>query len=82
MASSAAAQAQASQPQAAAPSPSAAVQKKPAPASQTTHGSLRKQDGTVGYATTNMLTFEDTRAIPRDGKLIADDGTVLSINGM
>lgn len=34
-----------------------------------------------GYAETNMLTFENCKARPRDGKMIADDGSVLSVNG-
>ncbi|KAK1976972.1 hypothetical protein LZ30DRAFT_602358 [Colletotrichum cereale] len=32
------------------------------------------------YAETNMLSFESSRAVPRDGKLVADDGTVLAPN--
>ncbi|TQN75403.1 E3 ubiquitin-protein ligase SNT2, partial [Colletotrichum shisoi] len=33
------------------------------------------------YAETNMLSFGNSRAVPRDGKLVADDGTVLAPNG-
>lgn len=33
------------------------------------------------YAETNMLSFENSGAVPRDGKLVADDGTVLAPNG-
>lgn len=36
----------------------------------------------AGYKVTNMLSFERTGAIPKDGKLVADDGTVLQANGM
>ncbi|OLN88561.1 E3 ubiquitin-protein ligase SNT2 [Colletotrichum chlorophyti] len=32
------------------------------------------------YAETNMLSFENGGAVPRDGKLVADDGTVLAPN--
>ncbi|KAK1447027.1 BAH domain-containing protein [Colletotrichum cuscutae] len=32
------------------------------------------------YAETNMLSFENSGAVPRDGKLVADDGTVLAPN--
>lgn len=35
-----------------------------------------------GYKETNMLTFEKSRAVLVDGKLIADDGTELGTNGM
>jgi hypothetical protein len=35
-----------------------------------------------GYSETNMLTFENCNALPnKDGKMIADDGTVLGVNG-
>ncbi|KAI1809365.1 hypothetical protein GGS20DRAFT_309237 [Poronia punctata] len=33
-----------------------------------------------GYRETNMLSFEKCNAIPRDGKMVADDGTVLQAN--
>lgn len=35
-----------------------------------------------GYAATNLLTFENCGARPKDGKLIADDGTYLEVNGI
>lgn len=41
-------------------------------------------DGTpsvAGYGETNLLTFENCKARPKDGKMIADDGTVLEVNG-
>ncbi|KAI1322220.1 hypothetical protein F5Y16DRAFT_51572 [Xylariaceae sp. FL0255] len=34
----------------------------------------------VGYKETNMLSFEQHGAIPKDGKMTADDGTVLQAN--
>jgi hypothetical protein len=34
-----------------------------------------------GYSETNMLTFENCKGRPKDGKMIADDGTVLEVNG-
>ncbi|KAG4220178.1 hypothetical protein PC116_g31343 [Phytophthora cactorum] len=37
---------------------------------------------TTGYKPTNMLYFEKSGAIPKDGKMVADDGTVLEANGM
>lgn len=40
----------------------------------TMNQSLRVQDS-------NMLTFDDSKGRLRDGKLVADDGTVLAVNG-
>ncbi|KAI0482822.1 hypothetical protein GGR56DRAFT_208991 [Xylariaceae sp. FL0804] len=34
----------------------------------------------AGYKETNMLSFESSRAVPKDGKLVADDGTELQAN--
>lgn len=34
-----------------------------------------------GYGETNMLTFENCKGRPRDGKMVADNGTVLGVNG-
>lgn len=34
-----------------------------------------------GYGETNMLTFESCKGQPKDGKMVADDGTVLGVNG-
>ncbi|KAI2638141.1 hypothetical protein GGS21DRAFT_457060 [Xylaria nigripes] len=34
----------------------------------------------AGYRETNMLSFEKSGAIPKDGKMIADDGTELEVN--
>jgi hypothetical protein len=37
--------------------------------------------GGIGYSVTNLLTFENCGGKPKDGKMIADDGTVLEVNG-
>jgi len=37
--------------------------------------------GSRGYAPSNMLTFDGCKARPKDGKMVADDGTVLKVNG-
>lgn len=34
----------------------------------------------IGYSETNMLTFENCAGKPKNGKMIADDGTVLEVN--
>ena len=51
--------------------PTTTVQKRPAVVSH---------NGT-GYSETNILTFENCSARPKDGKMVADDGTVLEVNG-
>ncbi|KAK0618143.1 hypothetical protein B0T17DRAFT_618771 [Bombardia bombarda] len=33
-----------------------------------------------GYGETNLLTFESSKARPKNGKMVADDGTVLEVN--
>ena len=53
--------------------PTAVVQKRPAVVSHNGNG--------IGYSETNMLTFENCAGKPKDGKMIADDGTVLEVNG-
>ena len=48
------------------------------------HGGSRKATAAVSSARhreTNMLTFENSQGYLKDGKLKADDGTVLGING-
>ena len=35
----------------------------------------------VGYRETNMMSFESSQGYLQHGKLIADDGTVLSVDG-
>ncbi|KAI0140958.1 hypothetical protein F4776DRAFT_653726 [Hypoxylon sp. NC0597] len=42
-------------------------------------GAPAVQNG-VGYKMTNMLSFENCGAVPKDGKLVADDGTTLQAN--
>lgn len=51
--------------------PAATVQKRPAVVSR----------NGIGYSETNMLTFENCAGKPKNGKMIADDGTVLEVNG-
>lgn len=36
---------------------------------------------TAGFAETNMMSFDDCKALPHDGTLTADDGTTLTKNG-
>lgn len=43
------------------------------------NGSLGAREG--GYAETNLLTFENCGARLKNGKMVADDGTVLEVNG-
>lgn len=48
------------------------------------HGASRRATTTVSAARhreTNMLTFENCQGYLKDGKLKADDGTILGING-
>lgn len=48
------------------------------------HGGSRKANAMVSSARhreTNMLTFENSQGYLKDGKLKADDGTVLGVNG-
>ncbi|KAB5580316.1 hypothetical protein GE09DRAFT_432976 [Coniochaeta sp. 2T2.1] len=52
--------------------PTTAVQKRPAVVSHNGNG--------IGYSETNLLTFENCAGRPKDGKMIADDGTVLEVN--
>ncbi|KAI0008526.1 hypothetical protein F4779DRAFT_435935 [Xylariaceae sp. FL0662B] len=42
-----------------------------------THATVQNN---TGYKETNMLSFENCGAIPKDGKMVADDGTVLQAN--
>lgn len=37
--------------------------------------------GASGYKETNMMSFEKCGGMPKDGEMIADDGTVLKVNG-
>lgn len=36
---------------------------------------------TAGFAETNMMSFDECKALPHDGTLTADDGTTLTKNG-
>lgn len=50
----------------------------------TSHGASRRAAATAAAARsreTNMLTFEHSQGFLQDGKLRADDGTILGING-
>ncbi|KAK4239812.1 hypothetical protein C8A03DRAFT_32088 [Achaetomium macrosporum] len=59
-------------------SSSSAVQKRLGVSGQ---GTGNVTPGSVGYAETNMLTFEKCKSRPtKDGKMVADDGTVLEVN--
>jgi hypothetical protein len=56
----------------------------PQPGQPASHGSSRKATTTTSsarYRETNMLTFESSQGFLKDGKLKADDGTILGING-
>jgi hypothetical protein len=60
-------------------STSSAVPKRPGMSGQGT-GSVTPSS--TGYAETNMLTFTKCKSRPtKDGKMVADDGTVLEVNG-
>ncbi|KAI6093814.1 hypothetical protein F4821DRAFT_221508 [Hypoxylon rubiginosum] len=59
----------------------------PAPTSSAATASRRNgahstaaPQNSVGYKATNMLCFDKCGATPKDGKMIADDGTVLQAN--
>ncbi|KXX77559.1 E3 ubiquitin-protein ligase SNT2 [Madurella mycetomatis] len=58
-------------------SSSSALQKRLGSAGQ---GSGNATPSGSGYSETNMLTFENCKARPKDGKMVADDGTVLEVN--
>jgi hypothetical protein len=44
-------------------------------------GSGNATPSDAGYGETNLLTFENSKSRPKDGKMVADDGTVLAVNG-
>lgn len=56
-----------------------------APSTKTSLSSsvLKKPFGpaTTGYAETNMMSFDDCKALPQNNTLTADDGTTLTVNG-
>ncbi|KAI1382223.1 hypothetical protein F4677DRAFT_19277 [Hypoxylon crocopeplum] len=47
---------------------------------RSTASTVANTQATAGYKMTNMLSFEKYGAIPKDGKMMADDGTVLQAN--
>ena len=47
-----------------------------------TSDGAQTHSGRNAYRETNLLSFETHGAIPKDGKLTADDGTVLALNGI
>lgn len=78
-----------SQPAAAASAPATnGTSKRPAPTSASTPGTGASSPMPPlppgyhrGYAESNMMTFENSGALLKNGKLIADDGTTLERNG-
>lgn len=58
----------------------------PAPTTSATTGTRRSAaqaaaQPSAGYRETNMLSFEKCGGMPKDGRMVADDGTVLEANG-
>lgn len=60
---------------------SSAAQKRQAAVSQGGNRNLNGSSGSPGYSETNLLTFDNCKARPKNGKMVADDGTVLEVNG-
>jgi hypothetical protein len=60
------------------PSSSSGLQKRLGTSGQ---GSGNATPSSTGYGETNLVTFENSKSRPKDGKMIADDGTVLEVNG-
>ncbi|KAI2629724.1 hypothetical protein GGR54DRAFT_276748 [Hypoxylon sp. NC1633] len=60
------------------PAPAATTATRRSAASTTT--SISATHSGTGYKMTNMLSFDKSGAIPVDGKMVADDGTVLKPN--
>lgn len=58
--------------------PSSGLQKRLGTSGQ---GSGNATPSSTGYGETNLVTFENSKSRPKDGKMIADDGTVLEVNG-
>lgn len=79
--------AQASQASAAQPSrkrkaaAAAAAQNSLTTASTRRGGTSTPQSSTTSWPETNMLTFENCKSRPQNGRMVADDGTVLEANG-
>lgn len=54
----------------------------PVPKPSLTSSLLRKSlGGATGYAETNLMSFDNCKSRPKNNALIADDGTVLAVNG-
>ncbi|KAK4128799.1 hypothetical protein N657DRAFT_629836 [Parathielavia appendiculata] len=56
---------------------SSALQKRPATSGQASGNFMASG---IAYGETNLLTFENCKSRPKDGKMVADDGTVLGVN--
>ena len=52
-----------------------------APPTSRSASQSRNRNSAGAPSDTNMLSFSDSNAMPKDGKLVADDGTVLAPNG-
>ncbi len=59
----------------------AAAQLAPSAASNKRAGTSTPQSSVTTWPETNMLTFENCKARPQNGRMVADDGTVLEANG-
>ncbi|KAK3329640.1 hypothetical protein B0H66DRAFT_465295 [Apodospora peruviana] len=60
-----------------------AQQKRPGAASHSGNGNAGTPSNATsgtGYGMTNLLTFENSKSRPKNGKMVADDGTVLEVN--
>ncbi|KAI4868498.1 hypothetical protein F4820DRAFT_409518 [Hypoxylon rubiginosum] len=61
-------------------STSTATRRNGAHSTATTQTVTTTTQNSMGYKPTNMLYFEKYGAMPKDGKMVADDGTVLQAN--
>lgn len=55
----------------------------PSDKASSSNGTAKKAFGTatVGFAETNMMSFDNCKALTQDNTLTADDGTTLTVNG-
>lgn len=68
---------------------SSAVSQQAAPANSGSSGAAHRKSlgggggagGALGYAETNMMSFEECQGRPKNKTLTADDGTILAVNG-
>lgn len=58
--------------------PSSGLQKRVGTSGQSTGNGT---PSSASYGETNLVTFENSKSRPKDGKMIADDGTILEVNG-